>query len=61
MADQRSGRFSATWDQLESDVHVPVEDQVTIQAVSPPEPVLPPEELDRQKALGVVGDFRLSR
>jgi hypothetical protein len=59
MAEQ--SRFASTWDELESTVRVPVEDQVTTQAVGAPEPVVPPEELDRQKALGIVGDFRLSR
>ena len=61
MADQTSDRFTATWDDLERDVHVPVEDQVTTQDVGTHQPVVPPEELDRQKALGIAGDFRLSR
>ena len=34
---------------------------VTFLGVGVQEPLVPPEELDRQKALGTVGDFRLSR
>ncbi len=54
-------RFRITWDELESVAHVAVEDQVELQDVSVSEPVVPPEELDRQKALGIVGDFHLRR
>jgi hypothetical protein len=56
-----SERFRITWDELESVAHVAVEDQVEMQDVSVTEPVVPPEELDRQKALGIVGDFHLRR
>ena len=54
-------RFRITWDELESVAHVAVEDQVEMQDVSQSEPVVTPEELDRQKALGIVGDFHLRR
>ena len=50
-----------TWAELETSAHVPVDDQVALQDVGVHAPLVPPEELDRQKALGVVGDFRLSR
>jgi hypothetical protein len=59
MADQE--RFRMTWTELETSAHVPVDDQVALQDVGVHAPLVPPEELDRQKALGVVGDFRLSR
>jgi hypothetical protein len=53
--------YKITWDELESRAHVALEDQVETQDVSQNEPVVPPEELDRQKALGIVGDFHLRR
>ncbi len=54
-------RYRITWDELEAVAHVAVEDQVEMQDVSQSEAVVPPEELDRQKALGIVGDFHLRR
>ena len=61
MAESERRRFTSTWDELERAVHVPVEEQVALQDVGVHEPLVPPAELDRQKALGVMGDFRLSR
>ena len=61
MADVERNRFRMTWSELETAAHVPVDQLVELQDVGVQEPLVPPEELDRQKALGVVGDFRLSR
>lgn len=62
MAEQTGrDRFALTWSELESTVHVPADQLVELQDVGVHEPVVPPEELDRQKAMGTVGDFRLSR
>ena len=60
MSDDRE-RFRITWDELESVAHVAVADQVEMLDVSVSEPMVTPEELDRQKALGIVGDFHLRR
>jgi hypothetical protein len=61
--DEQAGRsrFQVPWSELESAAHVPVDQQVEMQDVAVHEPIVPPEELDRQKAMGTVGDFRLSR
>lgn len=61
--DEQSGRsrFQVTWSELESAAHVPADQLVEMQDVAVREPVVPPEELDRQKAMGTVGDFRISR
>jgi hypothetical protein len=61
MEQTEKRRFAVTWDDLEASVHVPVDQQVEMQDVAVHEPIVPPEELDRQKAMGTVGDFRLSR
>jgi hypothetical protein len=62
MADQAGrSRFQVTWSELESVAHVPADQLVELQDVAVHEPIVPPEELDRQKAMGTVGDFRLSR
>ena len=61
MTDQGRDRFRMTWSELESAAHVPADEMVELQDVGVHEPLVPAEELDRQKAMGTVGDFRLSR
>ena len=56
MSDDRE-RFRITWDELESVAHVAVADQVEMLDVSVSEPMVTPEELDRQKAFGISGDI----
>jgi uncharacterized protein (UPF0216 family) len=52
-----AGRYRISWDELESIAHVAVEDQVEMLDVSVSEPMVTPEELDRQKAFGIAGDI----
>lgn len=59
VADRDKGRYSTTLADLERAVHVPVDQQVTEQAEPPPPGPLSPEELDRQRLLGVTGVGRL--
>lgn len=61
MTEKARNRFQATWDELETAAHVPADQMVEMQDVGVHEPLVPPEELDRQKAMGTAGDFRLSR
>ena len=56
---ERSTPYAVPLDDLESSARVRPDDLVETQPASEPEPLVPPQELDRQKALGVVGDFRL--
>ncbi|MDT7573228.1 MAG: hypothetical protein QOE05_3402 [Actinomycetota bacterium] len=44
---------------LEKSAHVPVDEQVTEQAEPPPPGPLSPEELDRQRLLGISAAGRL--
>lgn len=53
------GRYSISLSELEQDVHVPLDQQVTEQAEPPPPAPIPPEELDRLRLLGITGAGRL--
>lgn len=61
MAEVERDRFRMTWAELETAAHVPADEMVELQDVGVREPLVPAEELDRQRAMGTVGDFRLSR
>lgn len=54
MEDDAS-RYSIALSELEHGVHVPVEEQGTEQAEPPPRAPIAPEELDRQRLLGITG------
>jgi hypothetical protein len=59
MAAGRSDKYAMKLADLEKSAHVPVEEQVTEQAEPPPPSPLEPEELDRQRLLGISGAGRL--
>ncbi len=51
--------YKVSLDELEATARVAAEDQVTEQAEPPPPHALAPEELDRQRLLGITGAGRL--
>lgn len=55
----KPGKYSISLSELERAVHVPLDEQVTEQAEPPPPAPMPPEELDRQRLLGITGAGRL--
>jgi hypothetical protein len=59
MSNEHVNPYAVTLDQLESEAHVALEDQVTEVADAPNPGPVPVEELDRARLLGVVGDGRL--
>ena len=52
-------RFHVPIEELEAAVRVAAEDRVVAVPRPPGEAVVPPEELDRARALSPTGDFRL--
>lgn len=61
MGEPDQGKYSMTLADLERSAHVPADQQVTEQSEPPPPGPLPPEELDRQRLLGITGAGRLRR
>lgn len=59
MSEPGKGKYSGTLADLERSVHVAADRQVTGQGEPPPPGPLPPEELDRQRLLGITGAGRL--
>lgn len=60
MADQERARFAATWDELETSVHVPVDEQVILEDVSVSEPLPSSEQLDKLRGSGMAGGYPVS-
>jgi hypothetical protein len=58
-AAQESSRYSVPLSELEHDVHVPVEDQISELAEPPPPGPFSKQDVDRQLLLGVTGAGRL--
>jgi hypothetical protein len=52
-------KYEVSIGDLEKAAHVPIDEQVTEQAEPPPTGPLSPEELDRQRLLGITGAGRL--
>lgn len=52
-------RYAQSLAELERSAHVPLDEQVSEQAEPPPRSPLAPEELDRQRLLGITGAGRL--
>jgi len=57
--EHQTGKYSVTLAELEGSAHVPVDQQVSEQAEPPPPAPIAPEELDRQRLLGITGAGRL--
>lgn len=55
----KKGRYDVTLAELEGSAHVPADQLVEEQDVTPPHDVLAPEELDRQRLLGITAAGRL--
>jgi hypothetical protein len=58
-ATARPSRYSVSLSELERDVHVPVDRQLSEVAEPPPPGPFSEEDVDRQRLLGVTGAGRL--
>lgn len=56
---ERDGRYAMTLAELERTAHVPADEMVTELAEPPPPLPMAPEELDRQRLLGITAAARL--
>lgn len=58
--DEQRSRYAATWDELETSAHVPVEEQVILEDVSVDEPLPTADQLDKLRGSGMAGGYPVS-